>query len=93
MGVIHISACGLSAFFHLMLLFSASLSGIILGLRVYSDGFVVYFLYFHIEKNIFLAQILPYRMLHATYVCLTKNKTPDTGQALPLIRQDALRGQ
>ena len=38
-GVIHISACGLSAFFHLLLLFSTSLSGVILGLRVYSDNF------------------------------------------------------
>ena len=37
--VIHISACGLSAFFHLMLLFSTSLSGVILGLRVYSNNF------------------------------------------------------
>jgi uncharacterized membrane protein (Fun14 family) len=52
-GVIHISACVLSAFFHLMLLFSTSLSDVILGLRVYSDNFCCIFFYiFQLKKKI-----------------------------------------
>ena len=39
------------------------------------------------------APVLAYRMLHGTYICLTKTKTPDTGRALPPIRQDALPRQ
>jgi len=48
-----------------------------------------------VDRNVVMRRIpvLAYRMLHATYICLTKTKTLDTGHALPLIRQDALRRQ